>query len=476
MKYHLLFLEFRPLRKCGIEPAVGAAMISSGANLFGSVISNQQSGENVDKQLAAQSRENQINRDWQTAEAEKARQWQHDETLGSQAYQTSERQASQMHDLTMQSRQAMYQSPVYQSEQLQKAGLNPAVYFGSNSSFGGSSAPSSGSSGAPSSPNAAQVGSVSGLSPVSFQPLDLQIPALQQGISSLIDAATKQRVGGAQVKQLLAQAIDLEKNAEYKSWLTDYQKLVNDFYKQSFPARLNKAFEEVEVLRHQKSLMEKQGKKFEKEAELAEATKNLNDQLARLHGAQAVKAEFYNNHLEELWQQESGLRKSQIASNYASAEESRATAENQRALASSNLFDANWKWENKETLLEELDLGIEQARNEKAVSDERLKQAEYATEQARVAASHAEELFWKDLITGYLDSGVNAIDRVVHSFTSFRNSESWSNLTDNRKKEIEHNYKIAKDKLKYQKEKDSKVTHTVHYNKGGNKHTSTRLE
>ena len=141
MKYHLLFLEYRPNRKCGAEAAVEAAMISSGANLFGSMASNAQSSANVDKHLAAQSRENQKNRDWQTAEAEKARQWQHSETLGSQAYQTSERESAQMHDMTMQSRQAMYQSPVYQSEQLQKAGLNPNVYFGSQSSFGGSSAP-----------------------------------------------------------------------------------------------------------------------------------------------------------------------------------------------------------------------------------------------------------------------------------------------------------------------------------------------
>lgn len=476
MKYHLLFLEYRPNRKCGVEPAVGAALITGATGLFGSAVSSAQSSSNVSRQLNTQARENQKNRDWMTAEAETARQWQHDETLSSQAYQTSERQASQMHDIDMQSRQAMYQSPVYQSEQLKKAGLNPAVYFGSQSSFGGSSAPTTGASGAPSTPNPAQVGSVSGLSPVSYQPLDLQIPALQQGISSLVDAATKSRVGGAQVKQLLAQAVDLEKNAEYKSWLTDYQKLVNDFYRQSFPSRLNKAFEEVEVLRHQKSLMEKQGNKFEKEAELAEATKNLNDQLARLHGAEAVKAEFFNNHLEELWQQESDLRESQTAANYASAEESRATAQNQRALASSNLFDANWKWENKESLLEEFDLALNQARNEKAVSDERLQQAKYATEQARVAASHAEELFWKDLITGYLDAGVNAIDRVTHAFTSFKNSSSWATMSKSRQTEIEHQYAIAKDKIKYQKERDSKVTHTVHYKKGKNSHTSTRLE
>lgn len=178
MKYLKILDGNIPKYKCGAE-VVGAS-IAAGGSLLGGLIGSSSSSSNVSNQLGAQSAENAKNRDWQTSEAEKARAFQ-------QGILNQQNQFSQQ----LQDRQAYYQSPVYQSEQLRQAGINPAVYFGQQSSFSGSSAPS-----APSAPSPAQVGSVSGLNPIGFQPFGTNIGSILSGIGNVIQSSASAKKMG----------------------------------------------------------------------------------------------------------------------------------------------------------------------------------------------------------------------------------------------------------------------------------------
>lgn len=227
MKYLKILDGNVPKRKCGAEVVGGA--IAAGGSLLGGLLSSSSSSSNVSSQLGAQSAENAKNRAWQTQEAEKARAFQ-------QGILNEQNQFSQQ----MQDRQAYYQSPVYQSEQLRQAGINPAVYFGQQASFAGSSAPS-----APSAPSPAQVGSVSGLNPVGFQPFGTSIGSILSGIGNVIQSSASARKMGIEsdwLPSLLKQQVrNMTKDTELKSVLAVGQQIHNEVEKSTMPYALKQA-------------------------------------------------------------------------------------------------------------------------------------------------------------------------------------------------------------------------------------------
>lgn len=227
MKYLKILDGNIPKRKCGAEVVGGA--IAAGGSLLGGLLSSSSSSSNVSSQLGAQSAENAKNRAWQTQEAEKARAFQ-------QGVLNQQNQFSQQ----MQDRQAFYQSPVYQSEQLRQAGINPAVYFGQQSSFAGSSAPS-----APSAPSPAQVGSVSGLNPVGFQPFGTSIGSILSGIGNVIQSSASARKMGIEAdwlpSMLKQQVRNMTKDTELKSVLSVGQQIHNEVEKSTMPYALKQA-------------------------------------------------------------------------------------------------------------------------------------------------------------------------------------------------------------------------------------------
>lgn len=227
MKYLKILDGNIPKRKCGAEVVGGA--IAAGGSLLGGLISSSSSSSNVSSQLGAQSAENATNRAWQTQEAEKARAFQ-------QGVLNQQNQFSQQ----MQDRQAYYQSPVYQSEQLRQAGINPAVYFGQQASFGGSSAAS-----VPSAPSPAQVGSVSGLNPVGFQPFGTNIGSILSGIGNVLQSSAYARKLGIESDWLPAllkeQVRNLTKDTELKSILAVCQQIHNELEKANIPYALKQA-------------------------------------------------------------------------------------------------------------------------------------------------------------------------------------------------------------------------------------------
>ena len=340
MKFCKVFNNFFPLKKCGADPI--SAAITGGAGLvgsvFGDVLSNEQSAENVAMQLQAQREENQKNRDWQTEQAEISRQFTTSEREAQQAYQTSERRSIAEENLRqsehMAGVNAMYNSPVYQSKELQKAGINPNVYFGKNASFAGSSQPAL--SGSPSSAPAGVaphgVGTVSGLSPVSFQPLHLRLPEMQQSIASIINAATQARVAPAQIKSLLASAVNNEQDSKYKALMSEYQTIANDLFKLNFPRNVEKSIIEVEILRQNKLNAEKQGKVFDSQEELNRAEARLKKSMDKLTGEQAWQAAYMNSRIDEWYTNAQNEVRSRIKANEAAASESSAMAETENML------------------------------------------------------------------------------------------------------------------------------------------------
>ena len=65
-------------RKARLSNWIGAA-IGAAASLAGNIIGKNNQNSNIDKQIAAQREENEKNRAWNEAQAEKANQWSIDQ-------------------------------------------------------------------------------------------------------------------------------------------------------------------------------------------------------------------------------------------------------------------------------------------------------------------------------------------------------------------------------------------------------------
>ena len=432
MKFCKLFNNFLPCLKCGIDPVTAGLVgtgVSSALGLAGDIVSNDQSAANVQMQLAAQREENQKNRDWQTEQAEISRQFTTSERLAQQAYQSSERSVIAAENLRQSERMAevnaMYNSPVYQVKQLQKAGINPNVYFGKNGSFSGSSqsALSGSPSSAPSGVSPHGVGSVTGLSPVSYQPLHLRVPELQQSLASLIEAGSKAKTAPAQVKALLSQALANEQDAKHKEMLAEYQDLVNNVFVQTSDAKIQKAFVEVELLRQQKMLAVKQGKVFDKQSELVEAQKKLTKRLEQLKGEELFKMTFLNARLEDWYTNEQNYIKSQTVKNQAEAREAAANAEN-------TAFFTKLNKDERDYLVKNIHNDAARKFNEARLSEKQVRLMRYAISQAEYNDENKEIKFWNDIITSDLKEGLDI-------FTAYKDFKSYKSLDKARQREID---------------------------------------
>lgn len=337
-------LPYRPHFKCG-----AAAGIISGAGAalggIGSIVGAASSSNNASSQLQQQREENQLNRDWQTAEAEKARQ-----------YNTSERLATQDYQQTLINQQNEYNSPSHQAAMYQDAGLNPSIALGKGGAIV-SANPSTSSPGSSPMPSG-----VSGLSPVGFQPLDLQIPQLLNGIGGFM--------------KNLGEADKLGVDTDYAkaSFNMNLRKLSADASLQEFYAAgeqltqairygikdklVSKALAECEKAHWDALLSEQQGISEKVRQNVLKSQEALNDAVARYNGENAALLRLDVLHYEEAFNQRMAIGRSQINANNASAEQSRASA--------SNL--------NMDTGLKAFDLLIKS--NEKDISD--------ATKQERI--------------------------------------------------------------------------------------------
>lgn len=358
---------FKPQFKCGAEVAIALGIAGMAAGVGGSIVSANASEDIANKNLRAQRDENAVNRAWQTAEAEKARQ-----------YSTSERLASQQYGIDVMNMMNQYNTPVNQVARLQQAGLNPQVAMsgGSVQNVSASSQPST--PGSPSMP-----GTVQGLSPVSQQPIDLQVPQLLNGVSSMLTGIANARKAGVETTYL-EKSMDLNlANLEADFSLKDAQaigvKLDNAIKKVKMPYAWKQAYYEYKKAAYDAGVSYQMQGKVSNEAELAAANARLADASTKLKDSEqqlvAQDVASYSKRLNGTLK----LQRAQANQANASAEESRANAavlnEEKRIRAVAADVRESGKSKELDSLLKDLDAkgAISQAQyKQAAVSIKRL--------------------------------------------------------------------------------------------------------
>ena len=216
-----------------VVPAIVANGVMQGVSSY---TQYKTSKDIADSQLSAQSEENQKNRDWQTEQAELARQ-----------YNTSEREATQAWSEKMIQEQNEYNSPVQQAQRLRAAGINPSIAMGYNGVTSVSASPQSSSPGSSPMPSA-----VSGISPVSQQPLDLQIPQLMNGVGSFFKNMAEAKKTGVDTDILTktAQSIiaSAAADAQYKQTAADFLSIDKDIKEKIKDAEVASKWQELGIL------------------------------------------------------------------------------------------------------------------------------------------------------------------------------------------------------------------------------------
>lgn len=300
MKWKIIHDGYKPSLKCGAEVALG---VGAGiASLAGSLYSNDVASSNVGRQLGAQSSENQLNRDWQTSEAEKARQFNASQQQGAfgQVQQLQSRQ--QQYNLQSMAQQAQYNSPVYQRQQLEKAGINPQVYFGSNSAFGGSSASSGGSPSAPSPATSPTPSGVSGLSPVSYQPRALDVAAIGSAMKSFAEAKKLGVETDWLPRTLQADIMNKKSYSDLNSVLTLGARINNEIQNAKVPYSIKQAAADLARTVSECKLNESKVLTEESLQKVNASIESLNQSLSKLNNKEyeryGIFLKYYENQLQ----------------------------------------------------------------------------------------------------------------------------------------------------------------------------------
>lgn len=314
--------------KCGSDPV--SATISGMFGAADTAYTNETNRDVAEAQIAAQQRENQLNRDWQTSQAEINRQFQSAEQQKAYAQQTSERLASQEY-------QAQQWQHQFNEELLHRfdvpSGVNPAVYFsnkGAASGIGGSVSAPSGS--APSAPNGSMPAGVQGLSPVPYQAQRLDIPQMMQGISSIVQAKAAAKKAGAETDLINRSADDvirkIKAEGDQMETLSSLNKLHVAIQQSKLPYAVKMAEQEYQESLAKIDLMKQEKLTSGEEAALKVATAKLNGALKSLYEKQGHELDVRLQYLPNLLQ-------SQILSNRGSAAAGFASADYNSALAKS---------------------------------------------------------------------------------------------------------------------------------------------
>lgn len=309
------FIDNSPRYKCGVETAllVGAGASAAGG-LANGFISSSSSKNIADKQINAQKQENQINRDWQTEQAEIARNFNQSERVAAQDWQKA------MIDF-----QNEYNSPVNQAARYRDAGLNPNVVMS-----GQSQSISATPSGSPQS-SSPTVGSVQGLSPVSQQPLDLQLPQMANAVASMLTGVANAKKAGVETswleKSMDLNLRNLSADASLKDITSKGIQLDNALKSMKFPSDIKRAIADAQKAAYDAVISFETIGKVKNETELISTQKRLNDALSKLHD---TNTQLVGLDVATYWQRLNSalkLQSAQANSANASAVASRATAD-----------------------------------------------------------------------------------------------------------------------------------------------------
>lgn len=401
-----LIKPLRPSFKCGVE----SALIVGGGSLLGGIGSALFSDHNTHYQMRNQRAENQQNRDWQTAEAEKARSWATSERIAGQDFQVEQRDY-----------QNMYNSPVMMTQRLQAAGLNPVIgMHGQTSSTAGGSLPVSNSA-----PSASMPSPVGGLSPVSYQPPQFNIGSIASGLGSALTGIANAKKAGVEMDEIRAMASKLNAESDLTQLMAVGQKLANALSKVKLPYELRQA-----ILGVEKSMAEIDLTNQQKIT--AETQANVNDSLERLNDAMSKNYDLISRKLGVEITFLPKFIKAQI-------NEMSANAQKNVSDARLNDFIREFKESTREIDISKLSTELDTLNKENLITGSQVSVAESAAEQARVAASHAEALFWKDFITDIVSKGVGAFSSYRFSAAYKGMSRAQQKLTDAKIKQMQSN-------------------------------------
>lgn len=269
----------------------------------------------AEKQLQAQREENQLNRDYNTAEAEKSRNFVNEQRLRSQEYQT----------------QMVKDTPQLQVQGMREAGINPAVAFGHGTGV------ATGGSSVPSGTSAPSASFSTGLSPVPYQAANpaVNFQQIAQGLSSLASAKEKGANVGLIEKQIENMAVD----TETKQVLKEGYRLSNELQKIDLKYKDKKVLQELQEQVIRMVTTRSQGKMYSETARIQSSIENLNNSLANYHGQHAdymrLEVANYTTKLNSLLKLQGAQVKEANASaveHYASAEYKKELAETERKL------------------------------------------------------------------------------------------------------------------------------------------------
>ena len=312
------YLSYRPRFKCGAEAIVGGALAGIGS-LASSIIGSSQSSSNVGSQISAQAAENQKNRDWQTQQAEIAR-----------GYNTQERIATQDFALQMMDKQNAYNSPNHQAALLREAGLNPQI------ALSGTGATLSANPNTSSPQTSPMPSGVSGLSPVGYQPLDLQIPQLLNGVGSFMKNLGEAEKLGVDTDYARASFnMNLKKLSADTSLQEFYAKgveLDNALKSATKDSKIRQAFEECEKVHWDALLSEQQGISEKLQQDVLSSQRKLNEALEAYHGQHAELLKLDCKTYMDAFNLRLRIGQSEIGKNNASARDLNATAEGKELL------------------------------------------------------------------------------------------------------------------------------------------------
>lgn len=259
-----LELPYAPRSKCG--PVLGD-VVGAGASIASTAMTNATNKFIAQSQLDAQREENQLNRDYNTQEAEKARQFQQNMMQEQMNYQTQSWRDQQRSALALQVAGA------------RDAGVNPQVLL----SGGGASA-SGGSASAPSGGSAPSASFSSGLSPVPYQAQSPAVAFAQvaQGISSL--ATAKEKGVNTHVLEKTIESMDVDMS--YKKALTSAVKTKEALDSIELKHKDKLLAQQIEKGVVEMATMKEQGKLYAETAKIQDSIKQLNQQLSNYHGQQ----------------------------------------------------------------------------------------------------------------------------------------------------------------------------------------------
>lgn len=362
------------------------------------------------QQYEFEHQEGELSREFNSEEAEKARAFEESQRLASQAFQSEE------WDRQFDAQNA-YNTPAMQAKRLREAGLNPAVYFGGSGSVTGVSSPSVSAPSGGSAPSASS-------SPVGHstpQATPSQLPAFLTSAGSFLNQLANAGKSGMETASM-AKQFELQYNLQMEDYVgkqvqNAFTKLQKDLYEKEVPYKLKESIQNVMNLEQQKILLEKQGKVFEEDAALKAAQRLVQEELKKVTGTQGLILRFDYDHLEQTWNADMQVKRSQSAANLGSAAAGNTQARLNVANAVNQEFmnDITSKPEIKNSLCEQLKAAGTAAKNANKISEKQADLLDQQIAQLQKATDNYEIQMW----SGIINQTINTLANAAGEFSKF---------------------------------------------------------